>query len=144
MRIILQPAGSLLSQRNYRKTVGKSVELSRIADHLDPMILAQLQESRLNGKTAVWGITAGVNGQKQRKWNRINRGDMALFCGQGHVYTSAVVTTKTHNVRLAAELWDYDERGQTWEYVYFLDDVRPMDIPYRTLNLIVGYSAAAV
>lgn len=40
---------------------------------------------------------------------------------------------------MASSLWDFNSKGQTWEYVYFLDEVREHSIPYVQFNNAVGY-----
>jgi hypothetical protein len=34
------------------------------------------------------------------------------------------VVGKVHHAGLAEKLWGTDDKGQTWEYVYFLTDMR--------------------
>ena len=46
---------------------------------------------------------------------------------------------KTHNKKLAEFLWDYNSNGETWENIYFLDEVRKHNIPYLDFNNAVGY-----
>ena len=48
------------------------------------------------------------------KWKRINTGDITLFSSSGKIYSSAVTTYKLHSQSLAVELWDYNEKGETW------------------------------
>jgi hypothetical protein len=55
------------------------------------------------------------------KWQRIQPGDVALFARESRIIASATVSHKAHNPQLARELWDVDEDGDTWEYLYFLD-----------------------
>jgi hypothetical protein len=43
------------------------------------------------------------------------------------------------NEAFADALWHRDSEDRTWEYTYALDEVRPIDIPYTELNLVVGY-----
>ena len=69
----------------------------------------------------------------------MNEGDVTLLAQKGNIFASAVTTFKTHNKPLAAHLWNYDGKGQTWEYVYFLDEVKSHRIPYIEMNRIVGY-----
>lgn len=35
-------------------------------------------------------------------------------------------------------MWQRAEGDQTWEYIYFVDDVRAIDIPYEDLNAAIG------
>tara|TARA_Y100001968_G_scaffold202605_1_gene186049 strand:- start:1359 stop:2036 length:678 start_codon:yes stop_codon:yes gene_type:complete len=40
---------------------------------------------------------------------------------------------------LALELWKQDANGQTWEYIYFLDEIVNHSIPVNDFNSVVGY-----
>lgn len=95
-----------------------------------------------SGSAAVWGVTRGVEGGNERKWQRIADGDAAVFLKEGRAYAAGVVACKTHSDALARELWRENERGETWEYVYFLKDVRNVDVPYQELNALLGYEPA--
>ena len=37
-------------------------------------------------------------------------------------------------------MWNYNNKGDTWEYVYFIDEVKSLDIPYIEFNRVVGYA----
>ncbi len=62
-----------------------------------------------------------------------------MFAGHNKIFASGVVTYKFRNKDLAAELWDYDNKGQTWEYLYFLDEIQEQNISYKDFNKAVGY-----
>ena len=44
-----------------------------------------------------------------------------------------------HNRNLAADLWCPDQDGETWEYVFFLNNLRDVEIAVEDFNLLVGY-----
>ena len=56
------------------------------------------------------------------------------------VRASGVVATVFHAPQLARHLWGVDADGDTWEYMYSLDEVRDLDIPYGEFNRVVGYA----
>jgi len=62
-------------------------------------------------------------------------------CG---ITASAVVTLKTHSKPLAVELWKTNKQGDTWEYIYFVDEVRTQRIPYTQFNEVAGYKKNAI
>ena len=64
---------------------------------------------------------------------------MALFSRDGGVVSSAVVVLRTRNEPLAEKLWGRDPAGQTWEYMYFLDEVHEQRISYSAFNAAAGY-----
>lgn len=135
--IILQPSGNKDAREHYNDTIKHPVNLSEIENFLSPNDKIILQEIYPKKECRIWGVTPG--GNNLTKWNRINEGDVTLFSKSGGIYASAVTTFKTHNKELAAHLWDYNNKGQTWEYIYFLDELRSHKIPYLNFNNAVGY-----
>ena len=135
--IILQPSGNKDAREHFNDTIEFPVKLSKIEKFLNQKEKDTLQQIYTNSECRIWGVTAG--GNNITKWQRIQKGDVTLFSKDGSIYASAVTTYKTHNKELAAFLWDYNSKGETWEYVYFLDEVRNHNIPYVNFNNAVGY-----
>ena len=42
-------------------------------------------------------------------------------------------------VQRSYELWNENEKGETWEYIYFLDELVSHNIPYAHFNRVVPY-----
>ena len=141
-QIILQPAGNQGGRDHYADTVAAPVPLERIAPHLDATTASKLREAFPGGAAAVWGVTPGGGDVNAGKWQRIAPGDIALFLKKGRADAMATVKFTAHSRPLARELWGTDDDGGTWEYVYFLTDVRPVDVPYDELNKLLGYESA--
>jgi hypothetical protein len=138
-QVILQPAG-----RHYADSIQPPVPMDRLARFLDAADLARLRDIYAGRPVPTWGVTPGDRGANLRKWERITPGDVVLMARAGHLIASGTVTHTTHNRPLATELWGSDEDGETWEYLYFLDDVRDQAIPYAELNRAAGYAPGAV
>lgn len=138
-RVILQPAGSGDASVHYQDTIKNSVPLERIEPYVSKEEINILKEIYDNN-ALVWGVTPGKDGVNIGKWDRIKIGDVALFSGKGRVFSSSIVTYKCLNRELANELWGEHTNGQYWEYIYFLDELKPLDIPYHDFNKVVGYS----
>ena len=137
-KIILQPSGNKDAREHYVDTIKQNVPLDSIKPHVTPKEFKILQEIYPTGECKVWGVTPG--GNNLTKWSRIESGDVTLFSKDGAIYSSAVTTYKLHSLSLATELWDYNNKGQTWEYIYFLDEVKNHNIPYVDFNRAVGYA----
>lgn len=137
-KIILQPSGNKDAREHYVDTIKNNVLLESIKHHISSQDFKILQGIYPTGKCKIWGVTPG--GNNLTKWNRIERGDVTLFSKDGKIYASAVTTFKLHNQSLASELWNYNNKGQTWEYIYFLDEVKNHNIPYIDFNRAVGYA----
>lgn len=139
-KVILQPSGNKYAREHYNDTMENSVSLDIIKDYVSMEEYNVLIDIYPDGECRVWGVTPGTKDVNVPKWNRIEVGDVTLFSSEGHIYASAVTTFKIHNTLLASKLWGYDNKKQTWEYIYFLDEVKTHKIPYKDFNRVVGYS----
>jgi hypothetical protein len=139
-RVALQPAGSAGADAHYADTVASPSLLSDMVPSLEASVVDQLQKLYPSGQVPVWGVTPGNKNVNVKKWERLEKGDVTLFARKGFVFASAIVSLKLHNAELARSLWGVDENGETWEYIYFLDEVRGHGIPYEKLNIAAGYS----
>ncbi|WP_019584710.1 HNH endonuclease [Deinococcus apachensis] len=140
-RVIIQPAAGADARAHYEDTIRQPVPIPRIRTQLAavglplPDVLASLTA------VPVWGVTPGSRGQNARCWEQVQPGDVALFYGQKRFFASSVVIGKIHAATLARDLWGNDPNGQTWEYVYFLDEITDRSISVDAFNQIMRYSA---
>ncbi len=138
-KVILQPAGNKNGREHYFETITNPVRLSEIKKFLSSSDISELDSLYPDGTCPIWGVTPGKREVNIPKWNRIDRGDITLFSKDGGIFASGVTTYKLHNRELAIELWGINSEGQTWEYIYFLDEKLNLNIDYATFNRIVGY-----
>jgi hypothetical protein len=138
-RIILQPCGSADAIAHYVDTIQHPVSIDRIKDFASANETEKLINIYGDRSVAVWGVVPGVKDLNKWKWFKIEPGDVTLFARTGSIFASAVVTNKIHNKDLAKNLWGFDHRGQTWEYIYFLDEIKNHNIEYPEFNKAVGY-----
>lgn len=141
MKIILQPAGKGAAQLHYQDTIVAPVSLSRISRFLSSDARTRIESVSEDEGVRAWGVTPGATNSNVRRWARIEQGDLALFAGQGKLFSYGEVTETLHNARVARDLWGEDENGQTWEYLYFLRPIKPLNIPYAEFNAVVGYGS---
>jgi hypothetical protein len=137
-KIILQPARDPAAVRNYQQTVVGTISILSIAAYLSKAQQNDLWQIYPSGTVRVWGARAQGNGAT--KWGRIATGDITLFAREKMIFSSAVVTYKLHSEELAAHLWGFDHKNKTWEYIFFLDEVKPAQITYLQLNRLVDYA----
>ena len=138
-KIILQPAGSPSARSHYIDTIENPVDINLIAEYVDEIDLGILKQIYAN-KVYVWGVTPGTKLVNKNKWGKIEKGDTALFAWENHINASATVTYKIHNSDLALELRGLDyEKDETWEYIFFVDEIKKLNIPYPIFNKAVGY-----
>jgi hypothetical protein len=138
-RLIIQPAGGR-GKEHFRNTVEQTVDLEAYATLLG----YQLDAVRLNYPTRqarVWGVTPGSRGTNIGKFDQAQPGDVVLFTRESKAFAGGVLAYKLHSAQLAEQLWQSDEDGLTWEYIYLLDDVCPLDIGYEELRHAASYEA---
>jgi len=134
-RLILQPSGNKDAREHFIDTILNPVAFSRLQPYLTASELSELASIYTNEECHIWGVTPG--GNNKTSWDKICRGDVAVFSRDGKIFASSVVTHKIHNKNLAANLWKFDDKGRTWEFIYFLDEVRNVDIPYFEFNKMI-------
>lgn len=135
--VILQPVGK--GNFNFNSTMRNGISLSDIQPFLKEEEFEDLSQiyKNKNEKVHVWGIRTGTS--NKREWNKIKRGDVALFYGDWHFFASASVTYKVRNPELARNLWKEVETGITWEYIYFLDEIKNQSIHISTVGKLLEY-----
>ena len=137
--VILQPAGNKDARQHYVDTIDNPVSIDRISQFLDSNDF-NIIKNIYKVSAYVWGVTPGKKLINHKKWENINRGDVCLFSRSGHIFSSGVVTHKIHNKDLALDLWKTDDNGNTWEYIFFLDEIANHNISYKEFNEVVGYN----
>jgi len=137
--IILQPTGNKDAREHYVNTIQHGIKLLDIKQYLTPKDYESLVQIYPSGECYVWGVTPGDENRNVSKWNKIGIGDVTLFSRDGGVFSSGVTTYKLHSESLAVALWDIDKKGNTWEYIYFIDEIKSLNISYKDLYLIIGY-----
>lgn len=137
--VLLQPAAGRAARRHYRETIKEPVPIARIRPYLSEEELKKIATHYPDGKLFIWGLTPGKRGQGKTKWEHISAKDIALFSWNNKFRACARVTEKIENPELARELWGTNDRGNTWQYVYFLTEPQECDIPYEEFNEVVGF-----
>ena len=135
-RVVLQPSSNKDAREHYRDTIDSPVRFADHASLLGPEE-AGLKVAFPSGAAAMWGVTPGREGQ----WDKFQPGDITLFSRDGHFFGVGTMVLKFHNEPLARALWREDKEGRTWEFMYALDEIRSLHIPYEEMNRIIGYKA---
>lgn len=136
--VVLQPAGSVDSKKHYEQTVTNVVALDAFAG-LPPADLEVLRAAFTEGELRVWGVTPAVDGSNVNKHAKIQAGDFVLFAEKNAIFSAATVRHAFRSEAIAENIWGRDTKGQTWELMFAIDHVRPLDVPVRELNEAVGY-----
>jgi hypothetical protein len=133
MAVAIQPAGSPASRKHYLDTVENLVKIS-LYEELIGTDLVSLQKISKNGATALWGVTPGKNNANVSKYKKMSVGDIVIFTRDKTAFASAEITYLFRNKLLAENLWGKDNKNQTWEYMYALDNIEKLDLTYRDLQ----------
>jgi len=133
--VILQPCANKDAREHYVDTIENTRSLSSISQFLSVKELNELKIIYPQEQVAIWGVTPS----QSSKWEKIQAGDITLLAKEGAVFSSAVTTYKIHSHDLASQLWGFDNKGNTWEYIYFLSEVKNQHIPYKELNKVIPY-----
>ena len=138
-QVVLQPSANKDARQHYVDTIENPVRLDLHRIELGEATFKHLKSLFPLGVAPMWGVTPGVDDVNRRKWERMELGASVLFAAGGRIFGRGVVAAKFHNKRLAKTLWRTDASGATWEFMYALDGVSEVDIPYVDFNAAVGY-----
>lgn len=137
--LILQPAGNKVAYKHYLDTILKPVPQEKFSRFIEPSIMTRIKEYYGNNPVPIWGVTPGKTNSNVVKWEKVQPGDITIFSKNKSIFSSGVVTLKFRSSKLAQSLWGKTEDGETWEYIYLLDDIRNLHINYVDFNKLVGY-----
>lgn len=136
--IVLQPCWNKGSREHYNDTIINRVSLEQIKPYINKNEHNELEKIYPSWDCSIWWVTPSSS--NVTKWSRIKRWDVTLFSRSWWVFASGVTTYKLHNKVLAAMLWNINSTGETWEYIYFLDEIKNHNIPYIKLNQSIWYA----
>lgn len=123
--VIIQPVGK---DNYFRCTVVDGIEKNSTTYQIEKKFSQYYDQ---NGRLRIYGV---VNRHKE-KWNKIQRGDIILFTGENKVLYRAYIAAKVEDKEISKELYDNPE----YSYLYAIQQLTKLDIPYEEFNEIVGY-----
>jgi hypothetical protein len=141
--VAVQPCGDSVAQSHFVDTITNTVPLSTILAELSPTDKERVAKS-CGSQVAVWGVTPGKKNQNRTKWSRLQPGDVVLLYRQKKLFFRSRILDLVHSRALAAKLWGYTKDGETWEYIYFLDELHSIDISIDEYNGALGYEPANI
>lgn len=143
-KIVLTSAAGDAAEEHLATTIDQPVPIDQFERFVGPQTMERLREIYGGRPVPTWGATPGAKGQNEKKWRRIRPGDVALFAAGGRIFLAGTITNSLHNKTLAEQLWGRKEDGQIWEFIYLLDDLRPLSIDRVDFNrAIPGYDDAS-
>jgi MoxR-like ATPase len=110
-------------------------------DVLEPLassVFAVLTKHSHDDRVFAWGARPGA--AAEAKWERLRAGDIALVYANGRFPLWGKVIAKARDRQVAWEIWGEDSVGQTWDCMFFLDPVHPLDLSREDFVAVLGYS----
>jgi hypothetical protein len=138
INVAIQPCGDSDAGIHYQDTILNPVPALKIAKSLSEDQLKEFNKLSLK-EVAVWGVTPGVKFVNKNKWAKLKSGDIALLYRNKQIFSQGQIIHCLHSKKLAEDLWSSNAKGDTWEYIYFLDNLQEIEIPIEKFNKALGF-----
>lgn len=132
--LFLAPA----SNDNLKKTIKKSINISSIEQYLTKEEFQTIKSCANNPDILhCWAMTES----NRTKYNEMSLGDIVLFSekGSGKFQYFGQVVAKIENERLGGLLWEFVP-NKPWSLIYFLEDIKIINIEKSKLVSALGYN----
>lgn len=138
MKILLQPSSGKKAMEHFDDTIENGVPLSVLKERLSQEEYSMLEQLKKD-KIKTWGFVPSKDGAR-KEWEKIEKGDWSLFYANRKFFYLSKVYLKIHNKELAKYLWGLDDNRNTWEFIYFIEEGKQIEIPYKPeiINKIDG------
>jgi len=134
--IFLAPRSGQQAAEGFQETLENGYSYEKIKT-----FLSETDKEALSGfeRVYIWGNRPG----RKSAWDKIRPEDWVLFYQKGRYTVAGKVFYKTHNSKLAEGIWGKED-GVTWEYVFVLTEITPIDIDAKVIQELAGYSSPIV
>lgn len=132
--IFLAPRSNETSYKNFESTIigGRSYsEIEPFLTNKEKSVLSKYET------LSVWGNKESL----RSRWEKMQSGDYVLFYAKGVFYYSARVVLTKYSVELGIKLWPTDEDGNPWPCLFFVDNLREVNIPIKTVQELAEYES---
>jgi hypothetical protein len=131
--LFLAPRSNETSRANFEATLASGYPMEDVKGFLTEGEQQVLYPRR---NLYIWGNQVGKKGS----WNRMKVGDyVAFYASKEFVYVGKCILKK-QSVDIAKQLWgNVPGKDYTWEYVFFLDELRPISIPLDVVLKLSDY-----
>lgn len=138
MKIILQPSGTgnRKLKKHFEDTIVNRVLLSDMEPYLTDEQIQKITEVSDKKRFGVWGIkpAIGSNDTNKTKWSKFEDGDLVIFTGENYAQVAGTIITKFDNKELANKLWGKTEDGRDFQYMYIMDNIYNLYIPFKEIS----------
>lgn len=136
--LFFAPRSNETSRENFLATLESGYPIEDVRQYL-----SKEEQAMFYGKNSlyIWGNQKGKLGS----WNKMNHGDYVAFYAQGEFVYVGKCILKKQSADLARQLWgNVPGKNITWEYTFFLDEIRPISIPLSAIKELAGYQEKMV
>jgi predicted Mrr-cat superfamily restriction endonuclease len=95
-----------------------------------------LERYAVDGRVYAWGARPGSAAEK--KWERLNPGDVALVYAYGKFAMWGRVYAMARSAEVAQEIWG-EHKDESWDCMYFLSPVEPLEAERIPVVTALGY-----
>lgn len=132
-RLYLAPRSNEQSRENFLATLESGYPLSEVQVFLNDEERKTLGSRQ---KLYIWGNREG----KRNSWEKMRIGDYVAFYAKRSLVYVGRCLLKKQSPELARRLWgNVPKEEGTWEYTFFLDALRPINIPLEQIHALGGY-----
>lgn len=140
-RIFVAPRSGEQSTKNFEKTIEGDYKKSEL-QHL--FTIEDKNELKNVETLMIWGNKPSL----KSRWEKMRKDDWVLFYQHGIITYAGRLLYKTHNKKIADELWGSQRTNDgkliSWEYVFFIKDLRRVQIPYKIMAKFAEYRGSIV
>ena len=85
------------------------------------------------------GLGSAARRHERQPRDLLSQGDLCLFYTEGHFPVCGRVSAKAHSPAVARAIWGTrEDDGRTWEYMWFFDDMIPVNASSETVRIALG------
>ncbi len=133
-KLFLAPKNNKTSRENFQANLENGYP-----HHEVEKFLYNEEKEIIKGKNKlyIWGNQKA----KQQSWDKLEVGDFIAFYTKGIFTHYGKCILKKHSKALAQFLWGKSSKQKlTWEYTFFIDEIRPTSIPLSVIIDLGKYS----
>jgi len=125
------------AQKHFYDTIEQPCNIGKYISMLDSATVDILKQNSKDKYVHMWGATPGKSNRD--RWDKLKSGDKILAYSKGVFLYYGTIFAKTQNQRVAELIWGTNKEGETWEYIYFIKDLRKVEIPVEKFNAFFDY-----
>lgn len=131
--LFFAPRSNETSRENFLATLDSGYPIEDVKQYLTEEEIQLLNQKK---KLYIWGNQEGKKGS----WMKMQVGDyVAFYAKKEFVYVGRCIFKKESD-GLARQLWgNVPGKSDTWKYTFFLDEIRPIQIPLEAMIALGEY-----